>query len=62
MADRDLRVVRLPAGVIPLGALAGTDVAHPHVPDGNTGTQCLACFGWCTDVRHLGVAALAGGR
>lgn len=50
--QREIRVVRLPGGPIALGALAGTSVAHPFVPDGHTGTSCMACFGWCTDYRH----------
>lgn len=54
----DIRVVRLPRGNLPLGALAGTTTAHPFVPDGHTGTSCLLCFGWSNDVRHLGRPAV----
>lgn len=58
-AERETRTVHLPKGsTIRLGALAGTDVAHAHVPDGHTGTLCMACFGWCNDARHWGRAAL----
>ena len=49
---REIRVLRLDSGSIPLGAYAGTDQAHEFVPDLNTGTSCMACFGWCTDYRH----------
>lgn len=59
--QREIRVVRLPGGNMPLGALAGTDVAHPFVPDGHTGTSCMACFGWCTDFRHWPGRAVARG-
>lgn len=52
LQQREARVVHLPGGVIPLGALAGSDRAHPFVPDGHTGTLCMACFGWCNDYRH----------
>jgi hypothetical protein len=58
--QREIRVVRLPGGAMPLGALAATDVAHPFVPDGWTGSTCMACFGWCTDPRHWSRPALAG--
>ena len=51
---RDIRRVRLPSGLVPLGALAATTTAHPFVPDGWTGTSCLLCYGWCSDVRHAG--------
>jgi hypothetical protein len=51
---RDIRRVRLPSGLVPLGALAATTRSHPFVPDGWTGTSCLLCFGWCTDPRHTG--------
>jgi hypothetical protein len=58
MADllihREIRRVHLPGGPVPLGALAGTDTAHPFVPDGGIGTSCLLCFGWCSDPRHAG--------
>jgi hypothetical protein len=51
---REIRVVRLPGGPIPLGAYAGTDIAHQFIPDGDTGTSCMGCFGWSNDYRHLG--------
>lgn len=54
------RYLRLPNGILPVGGLAGTDIAHPHIPDGHTGTSCLACYGWCTDPRHLSRPPLAG--
>lgn len=57
---REIRRIRLPGGFMPLGALAATTQPHPFVPDGNTGTSCLACFGWSNDVRHGGRPALAG--
>jgi hypothetical protein len=50
--QRDIRIVRLPGGNMPLGALAGADTVHPFVPDQHTGTSCMACFGWSNDVRH----------
>jgi hypothetical protein len=43
-----------------LGALAGTSVAHEHVPDGGTGTMCTACFGWCNDYQHTSTARAVG--
>jgi hypothetical protein len=52
--QREIRIVRLPGGTMPLGALAGADTVHPFVPDGHTGTSCMACFGWSNDVRHTG--------
>lgn len=61
MADQPVRYVRLSrGGTVRLGALAGTEVPHAFVPDGHTGTSCLACYGWCNDVRHSGRPALAG--
>lgn len=57
-ANRMRRLIHLPAGAIPLGALAGTARPHPFLPDGWTGTTCLACFGWCSDPQHLGRPAL----
>jgi hypothetical protein len=71
MADllihREIRRVHLPAGPVPLGALAGTGTPHGYVPDGGNGTSCMLCFGWCTDVRHAGhrsvyVHTVGGGR
>jgi hypothetical protein len=61
------RRVRMPGGgLISVGQLAGTTAHHPHVPDGNTGSLCLACYGWADDHRHLTTAAMAtsgiGGR
>jgi hypothetical protein len=50
----EIRIMQLPKGAVRLGALAGTTVAHPFVPDGWTGSTCLVCFGWCTDPRHNG--------
>ncbi|MCW2768515.1 MAG: hypothetical protein JWO11_4474 [Nocardioides sp.] len=50
--QREIRIVRLPGGNMPLGALAGADTVHPFVPDGHTGTSCMACFGWSNDYRH----------
>lgn len=59
--QREVRVVRLPGGTIPLGAYAGTDTAHPHIPDGNTGTSCMGCFGWSNDARHWAHRAVSRG-
>lgn len=50
--QREIRVLRLPGGVLPLGVFAGTDTMHPPVPDPYTGSSCLACFGWTDDYRH----------
>lgn len=50
--QREVRVVSVGRRRIPLGALAGTDTGHPFVPDGHTGTSCMACFGWSNDFRH----------
>jgi len=48
------RYVRLGRDVVVrVGSLAGTAYLHSHAPDGTTGTQCLACFGWVTDPRHV---------
>lgn len=52
------RYIHLPGGPVKVGQLAGTSVRHPHVPDGNTGTLCMACWGWCNDPRHTGQASL----
>ncbi len=52
LGRREVRVVRLPGANIPLGALACSDAPHPFVPDGHTGTSCMACFGWINDYRH----------
>jgi hypothetical protein len=49
---REIRVVRLPGGTFPIGVLAATDTVHTPVPDGSTGTLCMACFGWIDDPRH----------
>jgi hypothetical protein len=49
---------RTPREAVVVGALVGTDEPHAHVPDGDTGTLCVSCFGWCNDPRHAGQAAL----
>lgn len=49
---REVRVVRVGKARVAVGALAGTSTPHPFVPDGSTGTSCMACFGWCSDYRH----------
>lgn len=54
MPELPARYIRFPNGAtVRVGALAGSDAPHPHLPDGHTGTQCLACFGWCNDARHV---------
>lgn len=54
------RYIRLPkGGVIHVGGLAGNSALHPFMPDGYTGTSCVACFGWCNDARHAFHPALA---
>lgn len=50
--QREIRVVNIGRRRVALGAFAGTDIRHPFVPDGHTGTSCMACFGWSNDVRH----------
>lgn len=50
--QREIRVVRLPRATIPLGAYATTGIVHDFAQDGQTGSLCLACFGWRDDVRH----------
>lgn len=57
-ARREIRTVQMPSGPVQLGKFAGTKTAHPHVPDGWTGTSCVLCFGWCTDPRHAGRSSL----
>lgn len=37
---------------IAVGALAGTTVAHGFLPDLETGSSCIACYGWQDDYRH----------
>jgi hypothetical protein len=51
--EREPRVVRVGDTVVMVGGLAGRDDLHVFVPDGWTGSQCLACFGWYTDTRHV---------
>jgi len=46
------RYVQLIGGAVRVGQLAGTTHRHPFAPDGHTGTQCLACYGWTDDPRH----------
>lgn len=46
------RYVRLSAGTVRVGQLAGTAAPHPFAPDGHTGTSCMACYGWVSDPRH----------
>jgi hypothetical protein len=46
------RYVRLHLGPVRVGQLAGSDAQHSFAPDGHTGTQCLACYGWTDDARH----------
>jgi hypothetical protein len=73
MADQitePARYVRLRHGTVRVGQLAGRAVRHPHAPDSNTGSLCLACYGWADDARHLttapqpttGIGGLPAGR
>lgn len=51
--ERPARYVRLSGGAtVRVGALAGASTPHDHVPDGHTGSSCMACFGWHDDPRH----------
>lgn len=62
MADMPTRYLRLPHGAtIQLGGFAGLDITHAFMPDGRTGTSCLACYGWADDARHAFHAVLPVG-
>ena len=50
----DTRFVYVGSQPYSIGWFAGTDLPHPMIPDGYTGSSCTLCFGWCCDSRHLG--------
>ena len=54
MGERQTRYVFLGSRPYSIGWFAGTELTHPMIPDGASGTSCTLCYGWCCDARHLG--------
>ena len=56
------RYVRVAGQLMPIGALACTEVQHLPVYDQHIGTICIVCFGWRDDPRHCNKEVMRDGR